>query len=47
MKEEKLPFKVKAIYLATALLACLMHFYRLGSIPCGLHIDEAGIVYYA
>ena len=45
MKEEKLPFKVKAIYLATALLACLMHFYRLGSIPYGLHIDEAGMAY--
>ena len=45
MKKGTFKPNAKVIYLVMALLASLMHFYKLGSIPYGLHIDEAGMAY--
>ena len=35
----------RLIYIALFILAVFMHFYRLDSVPFGLHIDEAGMAY--
>ena len=43
--ERKWPVSNRVIYFFMGLLAVFMHFYKLGSVPYGLHIDEAGMAY--
>lgn len=43
--EDRILRNKNGLYLCMAALAAFMHFYKLGSIPFGLHIDEAGMAY--
>lgn len=43
IKEKKI--RKYIVYACFFTLAVFMHFYKLGSIPLGLHVDEAGMAY--
>lgn len=43
--ERKILYNKKVVYFLLFALSVFMHLYILASVPYGLHIDEAGMVY--